>query len=116
MTTDRELTAAVASQSGAGEDEARAGLTASLEAPGPRLAGGSVDELAAALPAEAADALRRGRTPAPQQGSLTDIAQRGGAGPGGAAAGGATLVRASLRAIAGAVDEALPGPIREHLP
>src|SRR3954447_25893694 len=71
MTTDREGTAAVAAQSGAGEDEARAGFAATLEALGARLAGGSVDELADALPADAADALRRGRTPAPEQGSLT---------------------------------------------
>jgi uncharacterized protein (DUF2267 family) len=114
--TDAELTAAVRDQAGVSDDEARAGLSATLEALGARLAGGSVDELAAALPAEAADALRRGRTPAPQQGSLTDISERVGAATGGDATTGANLVQASLRAVAGAVDEDLLGRIREQLP
>jgi uncharacterized protein (DUF2267 family) len=116
MTTDRELTAAVAAQSGTGEDEARAGLTATLEALGARLAGGSVDELADALPADAADALRRGRTPAPQQGSLTDLSERVGSAVGGDATAGANFVQASLRAVADAVDEDLLDRIRGQLP
>jgi uncharacterized protein (DUF2267 family) len=114
--TECELTAAVRSQAGVSDDEARAGLTATLEALGGRLAGGSVDELAAALPSDAADALRRGRTPEPQPGSLTDIAERVGAATGGDATSGANLVQASLRAVAGAVDDDLLARIREQLP
>jgi len=116
MTTDREVTAAVAAQSGADEAEARAGLVATLEALGARLAGGSVDELAATLPADAADALRRGRTPEPEQGSLTDLSERVGAAVGGDATEGANLVQASLRAVADAVDQDLLDRIRAQLP
>jgi uncharacterized protein (DUF2267 family) len=114
--TDRELVAAVRERAGVSDGEAGAGLSATLEALGARLAGGSVDELADALPGEAADALRRGRTAEPQQGSLADIAERVGAATGGDATSGANLVQASLRAVAGAVDEDLLGRIREQLP
>jgi uncharacterized protein (DUF2267 family) len=114
--TGSDLTAAVREQAGVSDGEARAGLSATLEALGARLAGASVDELAAALPAEAADALRRGRTPQPEQGSLTDISERVGAATGGDATSGANLVQASLRAVAGAVDEDLLARIREQLP
>jgi uncharacterized protein (DUF2267 family) len=114
--TDQELLSAVVQQSGAGDDEARAGLQATLEAFGTRLAGGLVDELAAALPPDAADALRRGRTPEPEQGSLTDIAERVGAATGTDATGGANLVQASLRAVAGAVDRDLLDRMRAQLP
>jgi uncharacterized protein (DUF2267 family) len=114
--TDRELTDAVATQAAVGPDEARAGLEATLEALGARLAGGSVDELAGALPGEAAGALRRGRTPQPEQGSLTDIADRVGAATGGDATAGANLVQASLRAVAGAVDQDVLDRIRGQLP
>jgi uncharacterized protein (DUF2267 family) len=103
--TDQELTAAVARQGGVSEDEARAGLSATLEAFGARLAGGSVDELAGALPPDAADAVRRGRTPAPEQGSLTDIAERVGSAVGGDATAGANLLQASMRAVADAVGD-----------
>lgn len=114
--TDQELISAVARQSGAGADEARAGLQATLDALGTRLAGGLVDELAPALPPDAADALRRGRTPEPEQGSLTDIAERVGAAIGTDATGGANLVQASLRAVAEAVDRDLLDRIRAQLP
>jgi uncharacterized protein (DUF2267 family) len=114
--TDRELVGAVAAGSGVGEDEAGAGLSATLEALGARLAGGSVDELADALPADAAGALRRGRTPAPSQGSLTDIAERVGSAVGGDATAGANLVQASLRAVADAVDQGVLDRIRGQLP
>jgi len=115
--TDQELTAAVARQSGVSEDEARDGLSATLEAFGARLAGGSVDELAGRLPPDAADALRRGRTPEPEQGSLTDIAERVGSAAGGDATAGANLVQASLRAVADAVgDRDLLDRIRAQLP
>jgi uncharacterized protein (DUF2267 family) len=114
--TDAELIAAVREQAGISDDEARAGLEATLDALGARLAGGSVDELAAALPPDAAGALRRGRTPEPQQGSLTDISAQVGGSTGGDATSGANLVQASLRAIAGAVDEDLLARIREQLP
>jgi len=113
---DHELISAVARQGGVSDDEAQAGLTATLEALGARLAGGSVDELAAALPADAADALRRGRTPEPERGSLTDISERVGAATGGDATSGANLVQASLRAIADAVDRDLLDRIRAQLP
>ena len=115
MTGD-ELIAAVRDRAGVSDDEARAGLSATLDALGARLAGGSADELAAALPPDAADALRRDRTPEPQQGSLTDIAERVGAATGGDATSGANLVQASLRAVAGAVDDDLLGRVREQLP
>ena len=114
--TDRELIAVIREQAGVSDDEAGAGLSATLETLGARLAGGSVDELAAALPGDAADALRRGGTPEPQQGSLADIAERVGGATGGDATSGANLVQASLRAVAGAVDEDLLGRIREQLP
>jgi uncharacterized protein (DUF2267 family) len=114
--TDDELIDAVRDRAGVSDDEARAGLEATLGALGARLAGGSVDELAAALPASAGDALRRGRTPEPEQGSLTDLSERVGAATGGDATSGANLVQASLRAIAGAVDEDLLGRVREQLP
>jgi uncharacterized protein (DUF2267 family) len=114
--TGADLTPAVRDLAGVSDDEARAGLEATLEALGARLAGGAVDELAAALPGEAADALRRGRTPTPEQGSLADISERVGAASGGDATSGANLVQASLRAIAGTVDEDLLGRIREQLP
>jgi uncharacterized protein (DUF2267 family) len=114
--TDDELIAAAAEQGGLGADEARAGLEATLEALGARLAGGSVDELAGALPAGAADALRRGRTPEPERGSLTDISERVGAATGTDATAGANVVQASLRAIAGAVDQDLLDRIRAQLP
>jgi uncharacterized protein (DUF2267 family) len=114
--TDQELISAVARQSGTGADEARAGLQATLEALGTRLAGGSVDELAAALPADAAGALRRGRTPEPERGSLTDIAERVGAATGTDATGGANLVQAALRAVAGVVDRDMLDRIRAQLP
>jgi uncharacterized protein (DUF2267 family) len=114
--TDQELLSAVVQQSGAGDDEAGAGLQATLEAFGTRLAGGLVDELASALPPDAADALRRGRTPEPEQGSLTDIAERVGAATGTDATGGANLVQASLRAVAGAVDRDLLDRMRAQLP
>jgi len=114
--TASDLTAAVRDQARVSDDEARAGLEATLDALGARLAGGAVDELAAALPAEAADALRRGRTPTPEPGSLGDISERVGAATGGDATSGANLVQASLRAIAGAVDDDLLGRIRAQLP
>jgi uncharacterized protein (DUF2267 family) len=114
--TDDELTAATAEQGGVGADEARAGLEATLEALGARLAGGSVDELASVLPAQAADALRRGRTPEPEQGSLTDISERVGAATGTDATAGANLVQAALRAVAGAVDQERLDRIRDQLP
>jgi uncharacterized protein (DUF2267 family) len=114
--TDEELTAAAAEQGGLGADEARAGLHATLEALGARLAGGSVDELADALPAEAAGALRRGRTPQPERGSVTDIAERVAAATGADATAGANMVQAALRAVAGAVDEDLLDRIRDQLP
>jgi len=114
--TDNELIAAARDQAGVSDDEARAGIEATLGALGARLAGGSVDELAAELPPDAAGALRRGRTPAPEQGSLADISERVGAATGGDATSGANLVQASLRAVAGAVDEDLLARIREQLP
>jgi uncharacterized protein (DUF2267 family) len=115
--TDQELVSAVARQGGVSDDEARAGLSATLEAFGARLAGGSVDELAGTLPPDAADALRRGRTPAPEQGSLTDIAERVGTAVGGDATTGANLVQASLRAVADAAgDRDLLDRIRAQLP
>jgi uncharacterized protein (DUF2267 family) len=115
--TDRELVAAAARHGGVSEDEARAGLSATLEALGARLAGGSVDELAQRLPADASGALRRGRTPEPAQGSLTDIAERVGGATGTDATAGANLVQASLRAVADTVDDAdLLGRLREQLP
>jgi uncharacterized protein (DUF2267 family) len=114
--SDDELIAAAAEQGGLGPDEARAGLEATLAALGTRLAGGSVDELAAALPPGAADALRRDRTPEPERGSLTDISERVGAATGTDATAGANVVQASLRAIAGAVDRDLLDRIREQLP
>jgi uncharacterized protein (DUF2267 family) len=115
--TGSDLTAAVREQAGVSDGEARAGLSATLEALGARLAGASVDELAAALPAEAADALRRGRTPQPEQGSLTDIAERVGSAVGGDATTGANLVQASLRAVADAAgDRDLLDRIRAQLP
>jgi uncharacterized protein (DUF2267 family) len=114
--TDEELISAVAEQGGLGADEARAGLDATLEALGARLAGGSVDELAGALPAQAADALRRGRTPEAEAGSLTDIAERVGAATGTDATAGANAVQASLRAVAAAVDQDLLDRLRDQLP
>jgi hypothetical protein len=57
-----------------------------------------------------------GAPPEPQQGSLTDIAERVGAATGGDATSGANVVQASLRAVAGGVDEDLLGRIREQLP
>jgi uncharacterized protein (DUF2267 family) len=114
--TDQELIARVREQSGAGADEAQAGLGATLEALGERLAGGSVDELAAALPAEASAALRRGRTPEPQTGSLTDISAGVAEATGNDATQGANLVQASLRAVAGGVDQDLLDRIRGQLP
>jgi uncharacterized protein (DUF2267 family) len=114
--TDQELIGAVSTQSGANADEARAGLTATLEALGERLAGGSVDDLAEALPRDAAAALRRGRTPQPQTGSLTDMAAGVAAATGIDATQGANLVQASLRAVAGAVDQGLLERLRDQLP
>ena len=114
--TDRELISAVSEQSGVGADEARAGLEATLEALGERLAGGSVDELAGGLPPDAAAALRRGRTPEPQTGSLTDVAAGVGQATGADATQGANLAQASLRAVAGAVDQSLLDRIRDQLP
>jgi hypothetical protein len=58
----------------------------------------------------------RGRTPEPEQGSLTDIAERVGAAIGTDATGGANLVQASLRAVAEAVDRDLLDRIRAQLP
>jgi len=114
--TDQELISVVARRSGTGADEARAGLQATLEAVGTRLAGALVDELAAALPPDAADALRRGRTPEPEHGSLTDIAERVAAATGTDATGGANLVQASSRAVAEAADRDVLDRIRAQLP
>jgi uncharacterized protein (DUF2267 family) len=114
--TDQELVGAVARQGGLSDDEARAGLSATLEALGARLAGGSVDSLADALPGDAADALRRGRTPEPEQGSLMDLSERVGSAVGGDTTAGANLVQASLRAVAGAVDQDLLDRVRAQLP
>jgi len=115
--TGAEIVSAVARRGGVSEDEARAGLSATLEALGARLAGGLVDELAGKLPADTADALRRGRTPAPGQGSLTDVSERVGSAVGGDATAGANLVQASLRAVADAVgDQDLLDRTRAQLP
>lgn len=114
--TDAQLIAATGDQAGVGDDEARAGLTATLEALGERLAGGAVDELAASLPPEAAAALRRGRTAEAQTGSLTDLAARVGAATGTDATQAANLVQGALRAVAGAIDADLRERLRTGLP
>jgi uncharacterized protein (DUF2267 family) len=114
--TDRELVEAVRRGSGAGDDEAQAGLQATLEALGQRLPGASVDELAGVLPGDAADALGRGRTPEPEQGSLSDIADDVAAATGTDATQAANLVQASLRAIADAVDQERLDRLRDQLP
>jgi uncharacterized protein (DUF2267 family) len=114
--TDEQLVQRVREGGGVGADEAQAGLFATLEALGERLAGGSVDELAAQLPPEAGAALRRGRTPQAAAASATDMAERVGTATGGDATQGANLMQAALRAVADAVDRDGLERVREQLP
>jgi uncharacterized protein (DUF2267 family) len=116
MTTYDELVEAVRGQAGVDGAQAGTGLDAALEALGERLAGGAVDDLAAALPEGAAVALRRGRTAEAQPGSSTDLAERVGAATGTDATQGANLLQAALRAIAQNLDDGLLVRVRGQLP
>jgi uncharacterized protein (DUF2267 family) len=114
--TDEQLINRVRDEGGASADEARAGLTATLEALGARLAGGSVDDLASDLPPDAAAALRRGRTPTAEPASATHIAARVAAATDTDATQASNLVQAALRAVAAAVDRERVERIRDQLP
>lgn len=122
-----QLVRAVREASGAAsEDDARDSLLAVLEVIGDHVGLGGAQELAAQLPAPAADALRRGAGPSPettggggapaQPGTGPELYARVAARLGVEHAVAADRVQAALRAIAGSIDQDRLDRVRSQLP
>jgi uncharacterized protein (DUF2267 family) len=114
--THEQLVAAVRGQADAVDADAERALLASLESFGERLSGGAAEQLAEQLPQPDAVALRRSAGGASEPGTSVEIASRIAERTGVSAADGAALLQATLRAVAGAVDQDRLDRVRAQLP
>lgn len=122
-----QLVAIVRAQSGAAsDDQARESLLAVLEVVGAHVGMGGAQELAAELPAPAAEALRRGAGPSPDPTSAGGAPAQPGTGPqlyaqvadrlGIDEATAPDRVQGALRAIARGIDQDRLDRVRSQLP